>query len=114
MIRRPPRSTLFPYTTLFRSHDGREDERDQVGDDENVDVGREDGIEIERLGLSKRRKDHECARQFISVGRILRGLEEEALFSDSALSVWLLPPVAHLSQREIISARSSGLPMHWD
>src|SRR2546426_6118854 len=23
MIRRPPRSTLFPYTTLFRSHTGR-------------------------------------------------------------------------------------------
>src|SRR5207245_5858648 len=23
MIRRPPRSTLFPYTTLFRSSDGR-------------------------------------------------------------------------------------------
>src|SRR2546429_1592969 len=47
MIRRPPRSTLFPYTTLFRSHlrDGRVDvdvlfeiahdsriiERDQIG-----------------------------------------------------------------------------------
>src|SRR3989475_9277233 len=26
MIRRPPRSTLFPYTTLFRSHRG-----DRVG-----------------------------------------------------------------------------------
>src|SRR5438132_10452231 len=26
MIRRPPRSTLFPYTTLFRSH-----ERDPAG-----------------------------------------------------------------------------------
>src|SRR5256885_7242677 len=25
MIRRPPRSTLFPYTTLFRSHPGRGD-----------------------------------------------------------------------------------------
>src|SRR3712207_7725210 len=24
MIRRPPRSTLFPYTTLFRSIDGKE------------------------------------------------------------------------------------------
>src|SRR5256886_11374725 len=24
MIRRPPRSTLFPYTTLFRSHADRE------------------------------------------------------------------------------------------
>src|SRR3712207_7243840 len=23
MIRRPPRSTLFPYTTLFRSEEGR-------------------------------------------------------------------------------------------
>src|SRR5436309_12638171 len=28
MIRRPPRSTLFPYTTLFRS----EQQRDQQGD----------------------------------------------------------------------------------
>src|SRR2546427_4816253 len=24
MIRRPPRSTLFPYTTLFRSHSSRD------------------------------------------------------------------------------------------
>src|SRR5260370_17592975 len=24
MIRRPPRSTLFPYTTLFRSQDGQQ------------------------------------------------------------------------------------------
>src|SRR3712207_9251390 len=27
MIRRPPRSTLFPYTTLFRSSSGGETER---------------------------------------------------------------------------------------
>src|SRR2546422_8059825 len=27
MIRRPPRSTLFPYTTLFRSRDGAETSR---------------------------------------------------------------------------------------
>src|SRR3990167_6605187 len=27
MIRRPPRSTLFPYTTLFRSDDGRSQRR---------------------------------------------------------------------------------------
>src|SRR3712207_8346504 len=26
MIRRPPRSTLFPYTTLFRSGDARRDD----------------------------------------------------------------------------------------
>src|SRR5689334_24080319 len=29
MIRRPPRSTLFPYTTLFRSRGGRELSRRQ-------------------------------------------------------------------------------------
>src|SRR3712207_7135280 len=44
MIRRPPRSTLFPYTTLFRSgsvadpaaagdHDGVRDARPNRGDD---------------------------------------------------------------------------------
>src|SRR5690348_17793406 len=27
MIRRPPRSTLFPYTTLFRSEVGHDDRR---------------------------------------------------------------------------------------
>src|SRR2546426_1424193 len=31
MIRRPPRSTLFPYTTLFRSL-GRRPDRGQVAD----------------------------------------------------------------------------------
>src|SRR3989441_12085065 len=29
MIRRPPRSTLFPYTTLFRSHPGALPRRDE-------------------------------------------------------------------------------------
>src|SRR2546430_12567514 len=36
MIRRPPRSTLFPYTTLFRSltvFDYRGDPADSAGDD---------------------------------------------------------------------------------
>src|SRR5688572_31882318 len=28
MLRRPPRSTLFPYTTLFRSRAAAEDDRD--------------------------------------------------------------------------------------
>src|SRR3712207_7674767 len=40
MIRRPPRSTLFPYTTLFRSQDAHPDlreerqERDRDGADQ--------------------------------------------------------------------------------
>src|SRR3712207_7559510 len=35
MIRRPPRSTLFPYTTLFRSHTGPLD-HPAVGDEHEV------------------------------------------------------------------------------
>src|SRR2546430_9595154 len=31
MIRRPPRSTLFPYTTLFRSHASIHEEVDSRG-----------------------------------------------------------------------------------
>src|SRR5436309_11410533 len=34
MLRRPPRSTLFPYTTLFRSHDG--DLRGEVGEEQRL------------------------------------------------------------------------------
>src|SRR5688572_31988434 len=32
MIRRPPRSTLFPYTTLFRSRDHQDDQQQRIND----------------------------------------------------------------------------------
>src|SRR2546427_7716882 len=44
MIRRPPRSTLFPYTTLFRSHHRRREV-----DDEVVHVGEQAGVGEQRL-----------------------------------------------------------------
>src|SRR3712207_7428016 len=44
MMRRPPRSTLFPYTTLFRSLRGSPQEVDDVDVDRRVDLGeRESG-----------------------------------------------------------------------
>src|SRR3712207_8888985 len=43
MIRRPPRSTLFPYTTLFRSSDGG-----GHGVEEPKSVGRADDQEQQR------------------------------------------------------------------
>src|SRR5256885_3787546 len=39
MIRRPPRSTLFPYTTLFRSIEIEHDHRENVADPELVGKG---------------------------------------------------------------------------
>src|SRR5437870_9882099 len=37
MIRRPPRSTLFPYTTLFRSRDAATGRREAVGSGRHED-----------------------------------------------------------------------------
>src|SRR5256885_11398599 len=44
MIRRPPRSTLFPYTTLFRSGGAA-----AKGGDVN-DAARRDGVPLMRMG----------------------------------------------------------------
>src|SRR3712207_6967879 len=38
MIRRPPRSTLFPYTTLFRSGVGEDVVDDRLGDEPREQV----------------------------------------------------------------------------
>src|SRR5687768_17895370 len=63
MIRRPPRSTLFPYTTLFRSEDGgvladvgprrhaeaADEARDLVREDVAEEVRRDDDVELPRV-----------------------------------------------------------------
>src|SRR3712207_7138428 len=52
MIRRPPRSTLFPYTTLFRSrrdHDGR-----AVGAEAQSHLGREGARDEPRVEEGRR------------------------------------------------------------
>src|SRR5437588_3645861 len=54
MIRRPPRSTLFPYTTLFRSHPAGRDLRQvqQLVDElEQVAAVPCDGLQVVSLGL---------------------------------------------------------------
>src|SRR3712207_7118775 len=50
MIRRPPRSTLFPYTTLFRSETGREFRLMEPpgGGDSDTTVSREEALRRER------------------------------------------------------------------
>src|SRR5689334_23815466 len=58
MIRRPPRSTLFPYTTLFRSERRDEHDRDVVGP--AVGVG---GLDQRGAGaLQRRARDRKSTR----------------------------------------------------
>src|SRR3712207_7602121 len=54
MIRRPPRSTLFPYTTLFRSDDAR------VPDEDEHRPGRGD---LEVLDLERQPEEHPDAAE---------------------------------------------------
>src|SRR2546430_13153217 len=76
MIRRPPRSTLFPYTTLFRSvlHVAEEDrERAQeireaeVHDDLHRDEERDPGqaLRMTRSEDREHREEHDEAQQEI-------------------------------------------------
>src|SRR3712207_7601620 len=64
MIRRPPRSTLFPYTTLFRSRA----QRLGVEAHARADLGHADGVDDEVL-----------ARAAALVGVVLAGEDERRL-----------------------------------
>src|SRR3989442_11862180 len=65
MIRRPPRSTLFPYTTLFRSVD---ELREHQGADQDQEQHRRgagaleergaEGLQRERAALLERSEEH--------------------------------------------------------
>src|SRR3712207_9014719 len=53
MIRRPPRSTLFPYTTLFRSDVGLEVDLHALAELAGAEAGEEQGRFAERLGRER-------------------------------------------------------------
>src|SRR5436305_10213895 len=57
MIRRPPRSTLFPYTTLFRSRRAGI-ERDPPVVQVVVTTGKAPQVRLRRLGIPEHRVDH--------------------------------------------------------
>src|SRR5256885_17025712 len=92
MIRRPPRSTLFPYTTLFRSLDASLPFRPQH--DEGLDglaamrVARADDAGLEHGGMLIHQR-FDLGRPHLESGRIDHALEpvdheEVAVFVDSA------------------------------
>src|SRR5260370_15519177 len=95
MIRRPPRSTLFPYTTLFRSvHDGgrsRErvrvvpvrpaasvaDQPDQRSEEHTSELQSHLNL-VCRLLLEKKKKNHETSQQ-TKVSFYVREIDQRTL-----------------------------------
>src|SRR2546430_5701029 len=64
MIRRPPRSTLFPYTTLSRSFDRRQSEHDtEPVSDVHVHLWK---IAKDRCFAGRRETAHECAEHQVT------------------------------------------------
>src|SRR5256885_3961520 len=61
MIRRPPRSTLFPYTTLFRS-DHAVLERPDRGDRAGRPAEHALGLDAHRVDLARARVDSDHGR----------------------------------------------------
>src|SRR2546430_7000458 len=61
MIRRPPRSTLFPYTTLFRSRSDHAASGDRGGSQKRAFAGKEGGMSHKRIArpeASARSEEH--------------------------------------------------------
>src|SRR5947208_15108711 len=93
MIRRPPRSTLFPYTTLFRSP-GSED-RDQGAGRSVATRDRRPGrpppkgggMATERLSM---RQTREILRQKWSLGRTHREVAQSLRISTGAVGTTVL------------------------
>src|SRR3712207_6956722 len=92
MIRRPPRSTLFPYTTLFRSM--RKDCRDEHGRFPGKESLPTRGKFIARAVASPRSEEHTSelqSRQYL-VCRLLLEKKNIIAFSPSAhIFVTLMP-----------------------
>src|SRR2546422_4942265 len=57
MIRRPPRSTLFPYTTLFRSRAG-DDDRPRAPEEMSRIASGSEQYRILRSSTSSRSEEH--------------------------------------------------------
>src|SRR5258708_29820637 len=109
MIRRPPRSTLFPYTTLFRSlRADRAGEARRVGREAREDRGQIAGAQVAR---------QELGEQIAEIGghghvpalEALRGVEPGPLSQDPA-SVHGAAQHQHGRRVSVIGARASVFP----
>src|SRR5258708_28532003 len=66
MIRRPPRSTLFPYTTLFRSHADARSAEDEDGGIGEAEIGWDFVCRFDPCGEDRKSTRLNSSHQIIS------------------------------------------------
>src|SRR5687768_17706304 len=96
MIRRPPRSTLFPYTTLFRSRSETEDTLNSAMEGRNA----EDEIATTRLKAQWRERIQQLETEYQTqrsalqreweevTGPAMRKLADARNFADAEFAQW--------------------------
>src|SRR2546430_8886187 len=102
MIRRPPRSTLFPYTTLFRSPILRKLLISRVARDQRVEA------RLIRLGLRPRSEEHTSELQ--SQSNLVCRLLLEKKKTNRLVCLYFVPCIRAAScLRVFLSFELSGL-----
>src|SRR5688572_31356123 len=85
MIRQPPRSTLFPYTTLFRSRDGDDVDRPRHRRVQHAHVGDEARLGVRTRDLLPR--VHPLARHVVGLAaRVVRSEEHTSELQSQSIS----------------------------
>src|SRR3712207_7013143 len=102
MIRRPPRSTLFPYTTLFRSEvdtftapvlrSTLDSQLEQQPNELVIDLS---GVQFLGSARSEEHTSELQSRQYL-VCRLLLEKKNTSLFLFSTLARFLIPPLAYV------------------
>src|SRR5256886_15062848 len=97
MIRRPPRSTLFPYTTLFRSHRGRHRLSDprHRGPDSGLSLEKYEGEACMRVDRNVELKWKNMYRGIHAQVEWLRKGPDE-LFANARRMLTIVPPRIYL------------------
>src|SRR2546430_8418600 len=102
MIRRPPRSTLFPYTTLFRSSPGSSASRNDCKESAFFDHGY-------NTGSSRRLSDARCAAS--QIDKALRDRKSTRLnssHSQISYAVFCLKKKKHTTHNHSLLQRENA------
>src|SRR5256885_11514980 len=98
MIRRPPRSTLFPYTTLFRSHGA--DEVDVVRHEEAVTGFAKPGVlRFQGAGHAAVRSEEHTSELQSPCNLVCRLLLEKKKHTTKSIEIAPRHPTHHLDRR---------------
>src|SRR3712207_993481 len=108
MIRRPPRSTLFPYTTLFRSEYQSLNEELQSANEE-LETSREElqsvNEELTTVNNELAHRVHELTRATSDLKNFLEGTQIATLFLDNDFKVMNFTPaiaeIFHLVETDV-------------